>query len=653
LAPGVIVSDVDDNIMMSGKEGIGVMIDGKRVALAGKDLKAFLKSIPAENIDKIEIITNPSSKFDAQGNAGILNIRLKKNLNLGVNGSVGIDYQQGETQRGSLTSSINYRNDKINIYGYSAYHLGRYRTRMNFERTVPTPSGTAVFSQNSEHLDLWRDPTFRIGADYFLTPKSTIGAVGEFEKSTNGEESRSNIDVKGSARARVNSFNNSPSNRTWNKLNTSYRFADKLGSEFSIDIDYFKYVRNIESTLTNDIQNNLVNNQQFVSRFLTDAGITVFATKVDYTKQVKNMRIDIGAKFGSVQTKNNLAVSNFTESKYVDDFSKTNNFLYKEKISSAYFNYSNKMGKFGFQVGLRAENTDIDGVSTNLLGENINQPKANYFNLFPTAYVSYDGGNQQFRLSYGKRINRPDYNTLNPFVYQIDLYNSERGNPLLKPRYSDNYELAYTLNKSTSMVFGYHKSTDMFSSINRQIGIETIKTTENLGQEGNWSLSINTPIKFTSWWSSYSWITGFNNKYDGNFSERPFKSEGWGFSMYSSQNFSLPQKWSLELSGYYNSATRRTVFDEFGFGSINFAFQKKLMKDKAIFKLGFNDLFNMQRNRKTLDFEGLKYDILRTWENQQVLLEFRVNIGRAGIKKSQKRESADGDEKKRAGKANH
>ena len=650
LAPGIIVSDVDDNIMMSGKEGVGVMINGKKLALAGKDLKAFLKSIPAENIDKVEIITNPSSKYEAQGNAGILNIRLKKNLSLGTNGTVGLDYMQGETQRGSLTGTANYRNEKINIYSYFGFHTGRYRTRTDFDKQITTPTGPITFKQHSEHLDLWRDPTFRIGTDYFLTPKSTFGFVAEVEQSVNGEESRSNIDVKGTDVAKVNSFNNSPSKRSWNTYNANYRFADTLGTELNIDLDYFRYVRNINSTLTNDIQKTTGITQKLTNLFLTDAGINSFAAKVDYSKQIKNTKIEAGAKFGRVETNNNLDVSNLVDNRYVSDISKTNNFLYKENITSGYVNYGNKFGKWGMQVGVRAENTDVDGVSTNLLGEKINKPKTNYFNLFPTAYVNYDAGSQQFRLSYGKRINRPDYNALNPFVYQIDLYNSERGNPYLKPRYSDNYELSYTLNWATSVVFGYHKSTDMFSTINRQIGVETIKTTENLGQEGNWSLSISTPITFTSWWSSYTWVSGFNNQYDGNFSDKPFKSEGWGLSMYSSQNFTLPKNWSMELSGFYNSATRRTVFDEFGLGSINFAFQKKFMKDKATLKLGFNDLFNMQRNRKTLDFNGVKYDIVQTWENQQAFLEFRVNIGRTGIKEARKRDTASGDEKTRAGK---
>jgi hypothetical protein len=312
------------------------------------------------------------------------------------------------------------------------------------------------------------------------------------------------------------------------------------------------------------------------------------------------------------------------------DTARSNLFEYKENIYAAYINFGQQVKKFEYQVGLRAENAVVSGTSTDLKKQRINNPDTNYLNIFPTVFVSYKPNDKNmFAVSYSKRINRPDYQALNPFETIYDIYTSEKGNPFLKPQYTNNFELKYTYRYALSFAVGYNHTKDYSQTISRQTGQLTSATVDNIGTLDNAYINISSPLPINKWWEGYLNITGFLNHYKGKLPDGKLDNRAVGMNYYIQNNFKLGKGWNMQLSSWFNAGTTEAIFKTKWLGSVDFGVKKSLLKEKASIRLTMLDIFNTQRYEQSVQFANQDFTYRRKWESRGLRLQLSWSFGKS------------------------
>jgi iron complex outermembrane recepter protein len=647
-APGINITS-EDVINMSGKAGVNVMIDGRPTQMGSKELAAFLRSMPASTIDKIELITNPSAKFDAQGNAGIINIRLKKNKIKGTNGNISLGYTQQQHYRSNGSASINHRSGKINAFANVSIDNNLQHTTGFINRNVTVGSVVKNFNNTTVDIDRNVNANIRTGVDVYLNKKSTFGVLFNTNANRNpfNTPGVTNISSNGVIDSSLITTNdNLYKNKRYNS-NLNYKYEDTLGNELNIDADYTSFKNTNLTNLTTNYLDKLNSKYNASANDLDVATtINIYAIKADYTKQLKKQqaKIETGVKLSSVTTSNNLMATSLVGAGMMADTGRSNMFTYKENVYAAYANFSQRIKKFEYQIGLRVENSVVKGNSVDLRNATIKNPDTNYVNLFPSAFVSYKiNEKNMFAVSYSKRINRPDYQAMNPFETIYDIYTSEKGNPYLKPQFTNNFELKYTYRYALNIAVGYNHTTDYSQTITTQIGEKTIGTQDNIGSLDNAYLNISAPMPITKWWEGYANITGFYNQYKGKLPSGILNEKTFGLNYYIQQNFNLGKGWSSQLSSWFNAGTKQAIFKTAAFGSVDFGVKKKIMKDKASIRLNVNDIFNTQRYRQTVNFGNMDFTYERKWESRGVRLQFAWSFGKSKYQARDRETNQDGN----------
>ncbi len=647
-APGISITS-EDVINMSGKAGVNVMIDGRPTQMSSKELAAFLRSMPGSNIDKIELITNPSARFDAQGNAGIINIRLKKNKIKGTNGNISLGYTQQQHYRSNGSFSINHRTGKLNAFANVGVNNNLQHTDGSINRNITVGNLTKNFTNTTVDIDRNISANIRTGFDFYLNKKSTIGFLFNTNSNRNpfNTPGITNISSNGKLDSSLATTNdNLYKNRRYN-TNLNYKFEDTLGNELNVDADYTYFkntnLTNLSTTYLDDASSkyNYTGNDLDVA-----TNINIYALKIDYTKQLKkiNAKIETGIKLSKVTTSNDLFATELTGTYMKADTSRSNLFEYKENIYAGYVNFGQKIKKFEFQVGLRAENSVVNGNSVDLRKTTIKNPDTNYVNLFPSAFVSYKiNDKNRFAASYSKRINRPDYQAMNPFETIYDIYTSERGNPYLKPQFTNNYELKYTYRYALNIAIGYNHTKDYSQTITTQTGEKTTATQDNIGSLDNAYLNISAPLPITKWWEGYANITGFLNHYKGVLPSGILNEKTLGLNYYIQQNFKLGKGWSTQLSSWFNAGTKEAIFKTAAYGSVDFGVKKMILKQKGSVRLAVNDIFNTQRYQQTVQFGNMDFSYLRKWESRGVRVQFTWSFGKSKFQARERNTNQDGN----------
>ncbi len=363
-SPGVIV-DKDDNLSLSGKNGVQVYIDGRPTPLSGNDLAEYLKTIQSSSIESIEIISNPSAKYDAAGNAGIINIKLKKNRSYGTNGTVTAGYNVGTYSKYNGGFSLNHRDERVNIFGN--YNYNHEPTEMNINMTREQLD--TLFDQHSTIRTTTNSHNFKAGLDYTLDSKHTIGMILTGTLSDNSMGTNSNTAISyiptGVPDRTLQANNSSTGRRDNGNLNLNYRFADTTHHELTMDADYGIY--RIKS-------NQLQPNQYFdpagdplssdIYNMIAPTDIDIYSFKADYAQDYRKGRLELGAKTSYVTSDNDFQQYNVYLTQKVMDTLHSNKFNYKENINAIYANFSRQLKGWGFQAGLRVENTNATGLST-------------------------------------------------------------------------------------------------------------------------------------------------------------------------------------------------------------------------------------------------------------------------------------------------
>ncbi|MFN0036130.1 MAG: TonB-dependent receptor domain-containing protein [Saprospiraceae bacterium] len=662
-APGVTV-DNNDNITLKGKNSVRFQIDGRDVPLDSKELAAQLKGMRAEDIAAIEMITNPSAKYDASGNAGIINFRTKKNKNLGTNGSIGGEAVYGESLKGGGNLTFNHRNKNLNVFGSYSNHFGDWYNTINLFRdqqgsqtdpNLPNYDPSRRYDQSGEMKDNNNNHNFKLGTDFFLNSKHTVGfmVTGRHAHGPWENDSRTKISPLENPDA-IDSIlvasNRQPQNRDNFNFNLNYRFADTSGHELNIDANRGTYRYRADSYQPNRYydaaEQELLSENIYRNNTPTDIDITIL--KADWEQNLWKGKLGIGFKMNNVETDNTFDFFNVVGGVSEIDPSRSNRFVYHEMVNAGYVNYNFQLKKWGFQAGLRAEHTDWKGELTSLIPGNDQMPSDEYLNLFPSAAVTYTlSEKNQFNLTYSRRIDRPSYRDLNPFEDRLDELAYKKGNPFLRPQFTHSLELTHTFMGFLNSTFGYSHTNDVFTEyIDTAANGKTFLTQGNIAQQDNYSLNISSPIPIAKWWEGFVSVTGVISAFEANFREGFSYSESFkSFNVFSEHTLRLPKGWSFQVSGWYNSpAIWQALFRTEAMGSLDLGVRKQVFGDKGTISLNVSDVLGTQGWRSVNDFTpGLYMKGNGKWESQTVKLNFNYRFGNKNVKGSRQRKTGTED----------
>ena len=601
-SPGIQV-DMNGNISLRGKQGVMVFVDDKPTYLSAADLANYLRSLPSSILAIIEIMTNPPAKYDAAGNAGIVNIKLKRTKTKGINGGINTSYGQGVYARTNNSFNLSYRINKINFFTNLSYNINNSYQDLFIERQYFKP-GTSVmnstFNQNSYIKREASGFTGKAGFDYYINKKSTFGLVlnGFVNETVNTTTNNAQVgDATAQLQSLVKAY--SPSDRDFNNqsvnLNYTYKLNDK-GKEISANADYVGYNGATNQYLLNSINNAnniFVSSTNLVSNL--PSNIDIWAAKIDYLNPLKNGgRFESGVKSSIVNTNN---VANFYDeinSQQKPNYDFSNNFTYKENINAAYVNYNFNHKKFSFQTGLRFENTNIEGTQ---MGNPVRKDSSftrTYNNLFPTIFMLYrldSVGNHQMGLSVGRRINRPDYQSMNPFTYPLDRFTLYSGNPYLQPTFSQNIEFSHTYKNRFTTAFEFTYVKDVISETIQQENGIFYSRPGNLGEQYAYSLSFNGAFNPVKWWVLQLYTEVTMNDFRSKVYGQQLNNKGTYWYFGPTNQFTINQKWSAELSGTYTTKVVVGQFITIPVWTMRMGFSKKILKEMGSLKFSLNDIF--------------------------------------------------------------
>lgn len=651
-APGVII-DNTNNIIVEGKNGVLIYIDDRPSVLRGQDLVNFLKTLQASDIDNIEIITQPSSRYDAEGNAGIINIKLKRDKTLGTNGSIASGITVGDFARYNNSISFNNRNKKTSLYGTFSNRFGKSTNFINLNRT----QNDINFNARSNSIFDTKNNNLRLGFDYYANKKSTYGIIvtGNFYNADNKTDSRTPIRSLSEQNPTevLISGNDSDIKSSNIYTNLNYKFKDTLGHTLDINLDYGRYNSDRLQLQPNTYFNGdetqiLSENTAF---FDTPIDISILSGQIDYEQNFLKGILSLGAKYSKVNTDNSFDAFDRTNGNNDLDETQSNDFNYDEQINAAYFNFNRKFKKINLQFGLRMENTISDGILTSSQANENNRVKRNYTDWFPSGGITYQlNRKNSLALNYSKRIQRPNYRSLNPFQYRLDELSFRQGNPFLQPQYTDNLKLSHTYNYRLTTSLSYSFIGDFFAQVTEAAQDNTnFIIQRNVANQKIINLGISYPTKFNDWWNIYMSINAYRSIYEATNPDFVSTQQNT-LSLYAQNTFKLPKKFTIEVSGWYSSpSVWGGTYETRSLGSLNLAFQKLFMDDKLTARLGFNDILFSSPWKGTTQFGNLFIDGNGGSDSRQVRFNLTYNFGRSEIKKARKRKTGIENEKNRIG----
>lgn len=654
-APGVTV-DKDGNVSLKGKQGVMIMMDGKPTYLSGPELTNLLRNMPASNIDQIEIMTNPSAKYDAAGKSGIINIKTKKNKQKGFNGSATLAYGQGIYSKTNNSLNLNYRTGKVNIFGsFSANYRNGFqdldilRKYKNQDKTLK-----AIFEQNSFMKRHNGNYTAKAGVDFYITQKTTLGFVFTGITSPTTQTGLNTSYLKnngGTVDSIVQASNREDSKWKNGAVNLNFRHQfDSTGRELTFDVDYIHYNSNKGQQFTNSsyTPNWMLKSSDALTGELPSK-INIYSAKVDYTYPLKKgAKIESGTKSSYVETDNTAGYYNLVGGVKTVDYEKTNRFEYRENINAAYLNFSKEWKKWSLQTGLRLENTNYKGHQFG----NPQRPDSafnnSYTNLFPTVFIGYNPSQKnQFSFSYGRRINRPDYEDLNPFLFFLDKYTYGAGNPFLKPMYSDVFEASNTFKQFLTTTLNYSHTRDLFTETFEEKGFATVVRQGNYGYMNDASISISAQVPVAKWWSANIYTEARYNEFKGILYGEDVNVSATNFLVNVNNQFKFKKGWSAELSGFYRTKGVEGEIIIKPLGQLNAGVQKQVMKNKATIKFNVRDFLNTKHPTGDINFQNTEAHFSQRGDDRVATISFTYRFGKP-IKGLQKRKTGGaGDEQKR------
>jgi iron complex outermembrane recepter protein len=662
-SPGITV-DQNDQISLRGRAGVIIMIDGKRTALSGGDLANYLRGLPANAIDRIDIITNPSAKYDAAGNSGIIDIHLKKDQRLGANGSFTAGYGQGVYPKANTGTTFNYRNKSVNIFGNYNY---AHRVNLNnliLDRNFFT---NGQFSGQDKKNNYSKMPVnshaARLGADFFAGKKTIIGFVvnsnfTHFSRDNNNSSLVIDRLKQPSFTFRTKATNNDHNSNTVGNINVKHAF-DSIGREFTADVDYGIFSSNsVSSTATRYYKlDGSTQQPDYILNGDQEGRLKLRTGKFDYVHPLKNgLRISVGAKTSYVSSDNDAKFFDTSDGVAKNDTTKTNHFIYQEGNNAAYVSVNRQFRKFDLQFGLRGEQANIQ--TYQVKGDV--KWDSGYFQLFPSAFLNYKlKEDQSVGLSVSRRIDRPGYSDLNPFLFLIDVSTYATGRPGLLPQLTWSYELNYTI-KNLNFTFSYSHTKDVqniaivrFSDVFPNIQLPdpniTVQIPVNLESSNYFGVSISAPVRVTKWWNMVNNADIYYNQFNANLAATNLSNGAPAADVRTNNSFSFNKGWVAELNGSFNSGGRYGYMVSDPRWGISAGVQKSVMKNQGTLRFNITDIFWTNLPQATITYNNY----IEYWhayrESRVANLSFSYRFGNNKVAAARRRTTASEEERRRAG----
>jgi iron complex outermembrane recepter protein len=646
-SPGVVV-DMDKNIVLQGKSGVQIYINGRPSRISGADLSSMLESMPSEEIESIELITNPSAKYDAEGTAGIINIIMKSNPNAGFNGRLLGNYSIGEKPRSGAGTSLNYSNDKINMFSSinlsdNVYYSTNYNTKQRGDYLLTANDASPTRNQGIN---------FAAGMDYQLNQEHSLSLDARVllnEQADNMESNTSIEDLTGMNDLEIlvaEATENAQSNNM--NANLNYAFKPNRSTSFSADVSYGIFSRENTTLQPNDYYNSdrSVLLRSVDSRFSTATDIDIFSVKTDFEKRLSRVTISAGAKYSYINTDNSLATYHMINDALVLDEDQSNDFSYLEKIAAAYGMVNARLNeKLSLNVGLRVENTSSLGqlLTANPGPEDV-VPR-NYTSLFPNVSLAYnDQENHALSVSVGRRITRPNYQNLNPFEWKTSELSSWRGNPFLEPNYIQNYQVSYSFRRKLVVSNTYSVTNNFFANVFLGDGEKgNVLGPQNLDKAINNGLSVSYPLTVAKWWQFSTFFQYNYESYGGDVEGAVIDVNANIFNFRIQNNLRLPLGFQMELTGYYTSPwIWRGSVNVDGYFRINTGLRRSFLDDKLMLQASVNDLFDTGSDYYyRSDYGGMIVDGVIFFDGRRFAVSASYNFGNQQLKARRSKSALD------------
>ncbi|HEY5408507.1 MAG TPA: outer membrane beta-barrel family protein [Ginsengibacter sp.] len=651
-SPGVTVDRQNNAIAINGKNGVVVMINGKITYMPMDALVQLLAGISAGNIEKIELITTPPAKYDAEGNAGYINIVLLNNPNRGANGSYFLTAGYGNKELGAAGINFNYRTTKINLYGnYNFNYDHVIQTGGGF--TQLTKSGNIIANTSFSNRDAVRQVhNVRIGLDYQLDSSTIIGALisgydNNWKMTANNGAS---IKQNGVLDTTINTIDKEINH--WQNIMTNLNFQHtfKPGQVLFFDANYIYYKDNNPNTYSNIYyqgSGEYLYNENIRSGKVTPINIKVLSS--DYTTPLgKKISMEAGAKVSLSKFTNDVSVENLQGGEWHTDSTLSANYLLKENIGAAYTSFTMEVNsKITVKAGLRYEYTSSNLGTT----QTANIVNRKYGQLFPTFYISKKiNDDNSMNFSYSRRITRPTFNDLAPFTIFFDPKTFFTGNPALQPAIANSLQASYIFkNYIVSLSYTHEDNTIESFQTDR---IDTVSnvvylSAKNFKYEQYVTASFSLPFTITKWWSIQNNINFDWRQLNTVYNNTAVQLALYDYNINSTQRFTLPKDFSIELTGFYSSASY------FGSGKlkplyqVDAGLQKKFSNKKDILRFAANDIFNSGSNYRFVEEIPIEGTILRGSLNFGMVaykLTYTHNFGNKSLRGKRDRSTGAEDE---------
>jgi len=644
-APGVTV-DQNDRISMQGKQGVLIMLDGKQTYMSQADVANLLRNMQSSEIETIELITNPSSKYDASGNSGIINIKTKRAKTGGANGSFNAGMAYGKNLRGNTGLNLNYRNKGVNVFGSYNFNKGARTNSINIDRISNGFNGDpdTYFSQKGGDTRDFDNNNFKVGIDFFLDKNNTIGVLANGYLNSSKEESYNSTQI-GKSFTQIDSILNANNYSKSSYRNFAYNLnyksvLDTAGQELSADADYSRYHGKDNAELVNEYVLPNGSQKKPIGRLRnnTPSIIEIKAAKIDYTLPIdKTTKFEAGVKSSWVETDNDLQAEEWMSNTWQNDVRRSNRFVYNENVNAVYSNFSKQFKKTSVQLGLRMEQTNSKGhlITTNNIVER------SYWDFFPTIYIQQTlSKNHQVGLSYGRRIDRPSYDALNPFIFYLDQYTYNKGNPFLNPQYTSNYEVNYTLMQKYFLNLGYSVTNDAITEVILPDAEQKAlyQTNANIAKNTTLAANLTVPVKIKKWWTMNNNLNVFHLAFETpNLAGQVLKTGQTSYQFRMQNNFIIMDGLTAELNGNYESPLTYGTLDLEERAYVDFGISKALFNKKGSLKFAVSDVFDTNRTRLSSAYPGLKYNLYQKNETQLFRLNFSYRFGKNEIKPARRR----------------
>ena len=601
------------------------------------------------------MISNPSSKYDAAGSA-IINIKLKKDTRLGTNGTIAAGYGQGVYPKMNSGVSLNHRSKRINVYGSYNYAYRKAFNHLMLERRFfQNDTFQGAYIQDNYLKFPFNNHIVRAGVDFNINQKNSISFVVNGITNQFKQQGFNSSDVQGPNATTISAFETTNDSKDiWysGSANFNYkRVLDTLGSEWTVDLDYAAYGNNTQQLFTTRYYNLDHNEYQpaYLLRGDIVGNLSIYSIKTDVHKELgKDRSLDAGLKSSYVIADNNLQFFDQSSGGSIYDSTKSNHFIYQENINAAYVSYTQKIGKWMLQLGLRAEHTAVSGKQ---LVYNVTND-TNYLQLFPTAYLTYQlNDKNSIEINYARRIDRPGYDQLNPFKFYLDPSTYKEGNPYLRPQTTHVLEIAHLWNNSIYTQLGVGKTLDNITEVIAPSLTQqniTVQTNTNLKSAEIIYFNASVPIPITKWWTSTNNLNSYVALYSGNVANTTINRQGsFAFNVQTSNQFTIGKTWTLEVNADYRSK-ELYAFDRindiwsFGIGA-----QKKILQNRGSIRLNVTDLFYTNITTANVKFTDYTeyFDVRR--ETRVATLSLTYKFGKASVAANRRRAGGADDLKSR------